>query len=260
MTRPNVLILAGHDPSGGAGLQADIESVAANGGHAATAATLLTQQDTRNVYGVQAVDDAFFARCVDTVLADMPISAIKTGVMASRAQIDKVRTICAANTTLPLVIDPVLVASGGGELAADSVGRALLDRLFPLARLVTPNAREARQLCPTAKTIDECGAQLAARGCAVLITGGDSPGDTVINRLYQTRQPVQPFEWPRLPGVFHGSGCTLASAIATRLALGEPLDTALHRAQAFVARSLSSAFSAGQGQAIPDRLHAKDED
>lgn len=255
MNRPNVLILAGHDPSGGAGLQADIESVAANGGHAATVTTLLTRQDTRNVQAVWPVDDGFFGDCIDTLSQDMDFAAIKTGVVASVAQIERIHALIEATPAIPLVIDPVLVAAGGGRLAADPVGQALRDRLFRHARVITPNATEARHLCPQSKTIDECGFQLADNGCAVLITGGDNDSPSVINRLYVTGQPVRHFEWPRLPGVFHGSGCTLASAIAARLACGAPLETALLQAQSFVADALIHAFAAGSGQAIPNRLH-----
>lgn len=258
MKRPNVLILAGHDPSGGAGLQADIESVAANGAHAATVATLLTRQDTRNVQGVWPVDDGFFADCIDTLNQDMDFAAIKTGVIASVAQIERIRALAVASPARPLVVDPVLVAAGGGRLAADPVGRALHDQLFPQACVITPNAAEAQHLCPRATTLDECGQQLAANGCAVLITGGDADSSTVINRLYIAGEPVRHFEWPRLPGIFHGSGCTLASAIAARLASGDTLETALLGAQRFVADALARAFAAGRGQAIPNRLPQRD--
>lgn len=255
MKRPNVLILAGHDPSGGAGLQADIESVAANGAHAATVTTLLTRQDTRNVQAVWPVDDVFFGDCIDTLVQDMDFAAIKTGVVASIAQIERIRALALDRPSLPLVVDPVLVAAGGGRLAADPVGRALRDRLFPHACVITPNAAEARHLCPDADSIDDCGWRLAEAGCAVLLTGGDDDSASVINRLYIAGQPLRYFEWARLPGVFHGSGCTLASAIAARLAGGDTLDTALIEAQHFVADTLAHAFAAGRGQAIPNRLY-----
>ncbi|MDA3921735.1 MAG: hydroxymethylpyrimidine/phosphomethylpyrimidine kinase [Salinisphaera sp.] len=256
MKRPNVLVLAGHDPSGGAGLQADIESIAANSGHAATVTTLLTRQDTANVHDAMPVDDAFFSACIDTLCQDMDLAAAKTGVVASAGQVERIVALSRALPDLPLVVDPVLVAAGGGRLAEDAVGVALRDQLFQHARVITPNAVEARRLCPDASSIDDCGAVLAAYGCAVLITGGDEDDRTVVNRLYRDGAPVKRFEWPRLPGIFHGSGCTLASAIAARLALDEPLDDALQNAQQFTANALASAFKAGGGQAIPNRLYA----
>lgn len=260
MKRPNVLVLAGHDPSGGAGLQADIESIAANGGHAATVATLLTQQDTVNVHGALPVDDAFFNACVDTLCRDMTLAAAKTGAVASVAQVEHIVELTTALPDLPLVVDPVLVAAGGGRLAEDSVGTALRDQLFSRASVITPNVVEARQLCPEATSLDDCGERLACYGCAVLITGGDQKddenGDAVVNRLYQADEQTQRFEWPRLPGTFHGSGCTLASAIAARLARRASLLDALTGAQRFTANALASAFAAGRGQDIPDRLHA----
>jgi len=256
MNKSNVLVLAGHDPSGGAGLQADIEAIAAQGAHAATVATLLTRQDTHDVSAVQPVADDFFCACVDTLLADMSFAAIKTGAISSSAQIERIAQLTQARPDLPLVVDPVLVAAGGGRLAADPVGQALRDRLFTRARVITPNAREARTLCPKATTLDQCGTQLAEAGCAVLITGGDENSPSVVNRLYVAGQTTREFEWARLPGVFHGSGCTLASAIAARLAQGDNLETAVETAQQYVAHTLAHAFAAGSGQAIPDRLYA----
>lgn len=253
MRPPNVLILSGHDPSGGAGLQADIEAVAANGGHAASVITALTRQDTRNVYAVSPVDDRFFAECIDTVTADMPLAAIKTGVLASRAQVETVARLAAARPELPLVIDPVLTAAGGGELAADPVGQAAREFLFRRATLITPNAGEARRLCDGEADIDRCGAALARHGCHVLITGGDENYQDVINHLYGPDGSSRTARWPRLEGRFHGSGCTLAASIATRLALGDALDQAVARGQEFTWHALKASFPAGQGQAIPNR-------
>lgn len=253
MTRPNVLILSGHDPSGGAGLQADIEAVGAQGGHGVSVITALTRQDTQNVYDVHPIDDRFFADCIDTVIADMPIAAIKTGVIASPGQVDTIAGLMTRYPGLPLVVDPVLSAAGGGELAADSVGRALRDRLFGHASLITPNAGEARRLCDGEPDIDRCGARLAGYGPQVLITGGDEDDAQVINRRYTPNGDRQLDRWPRLDGRFHGSGCTLASSIAARLANGQSLDEAITDAQEFTWHALENAFNAGQGQAIPDR-------
>ncbi|WP_423823208.1 hydroxymethylpyrimidine/phosphomethylpyrimidine kinase [Salinisphaera sp. SPP-AMP-43] len=259
MRPPNVLILSGHDPSGGAGLQADIEAVAANGGHAASVVTALTRQDTRNVYAVSPVDDTFFAECIDTVIADMPIAAIKTGVLASPTQVETVARLAAAHPELPLVVDPVLTAAGGGELAADPVGRAAREYLFPRATLITPNAGEARRLCDGETDIDRCGAALARHGCHVLITGGDEEVQDVINHLYAPEGGSRTDRWPRLAGRFHGSGCTLAASIATRLARGDALEQAVARGQDFTWQALETSFLAGQGQAIPNRWASRGE-
>lgn len=254
MTKPNILVIAGHDPSGGAGIQADIEAAAANGAHAATVITLLTCQDTTNVHGVQAVDDAFFSDCLETVVADMRFDAIKTGVIANAHQVRLIAALSERLPDVPLVVDPVLVAAGGGALADDHVGHALRDELFARATVITPNAREARALCDGEKDIERCGALLSTRTPNVLITGGDEDDAPVINRRYVDGERAQRYEWPRLDGVFHGSGCTLASTVAAHLAHGHDPDEALARAQEYTWHSLERAFNAGRGQRIPARI------
>ena len=254
MQIPNTLIIAGHDPSGGAGIQADIEAVAAAGGHAATLVTALTCQDTHDVYDVRITDPAFFEQCLSRLEADMTFAALKTGVLASTDQVEAVAGFCERYPDLPVVIDPVLVASGGGRLAEDAVGKRLRDRLIDKATLLTPNAQEARALCDGQDDLDRCGRQLAERAGHVLITGGDTDDPRVINRLFTAEGEIARYEWPRLNGMFHGSGCTLAASIAARLAAGMPLEAALSTAQADVHEMLANAFSAGSGQAIPNRL------
>ncbi|MGN8160421.1 bifunctional hydroxymethylpyrimidine kinase/phosphomethylpyrimidine kinase [Salinisphaera sp. RV14] len=254
MTRPNVLILSGHDPSGGAGLHADIEAVAAQGAHGAAVITALTRQDTRNVYGVAPVAEDFFAACIDTLLDDMPFAAIKTGVLVTAGQVRIVAELAARLPGVPLVVDPVLVAAGGGELAGDPVGRAMRDALFAQATVITPNTDEARRLCAGETDIDRCGAMLVAAGCHALITGGDDGDEAeVVNRLYTPDGEIERYTWPRLAGRFHGSGCTLAASLAARLALGESLGDAVANAQAYTGRALARSFSAGSGQSIPGR-------
>ncbi len=254
MTRPNILVLAGHDPSGGAGIQADIESAAANGAHAAPVITLLTCQDTTNVHGVQSVDSDFFRACLARVCADMTFAAIKVGVAASPEQVHIIAELARTMPDVPLVLDPVLRAAGGGQLADDRVGVALVDTLFQQSTVITPNAAEARLLCDGEADIDRCGERLSRQASAVLITGGDEDDDEVINRLYVAGRLENSYRWPRLAGTFHGSGCTLASAIAARLAAGEPLAPALEQAQAYTWHTLERAFAAGRGQLIPARF------
>ena len=257
MSKPNILVIAGHDPSGGAGIQADIEAAAANGAHAATVITLLTCQDTRNVHDVQAVEQAFFGRCLETAVADMRFGAIKTGAIANPEQVRLIAALVARLPDVPLVVDPVLVAAGGGALADDQVGLALREQLFARATVITPNAREARALCDGQTDIERCGALLSAQTANVLITGGDEHDAPVINRHYADGQRAQRYEWPRLDGVFHGSGCTLASAVAAQLAHGHDAGQALARAQEYTWHTLEQAFAAGRGQRIPARFSTR---
>lgn len=253
-TPPIVLCLSGHDPSGGAGLHADIEAVAAQGAHALGVITALTCQDTRDVRRVKAVAPALIAEQLELLLADCRIDAIKIGLLGDA---DQVPAICSAigRCAVPVVLDPVLRAGGGGTLAGAATVQALIERLLPLATVATPNAAEARRLAPGAADTAACAEDLLRRGCRnLLITGGDEPTPDVVNGWYRADAPPQLFRWPRLPGGFHGAGCTLAAALAARLALGENLATALQQAQAYVHGCLEQALRIGQGRAIPNRV------
>lgn len=250
---PNVLVLSGHDPSGGAGLQADIEAIAALGAHPAVVITALTRQDSGNAYEVWPEPGERFASVLATLEADMEFAAVKVGLVGSVEQIDCIATYALAHPGAALVVDPVLRAGGGGALASDPVARALRERLFRHAAVLTPNAAEARSLCPGLTDIDRCGALLSRLAGHVLITGGDEPGAQVVNRLYADGEPVRRFSWPRLPHRFHGSGCTLAAALAARLALGDDVAAAAEGAQHYVHACLESGFAPGGGQHIPQR-------
>lgn len=256
MTRPTILVCAGHDPSGGAGIQADIEAIGANGAHAATAVTALTVQDTRDVTEAIPVDPGVFQRAVDTVCADLAIAAIKTGVLANAAQVDHVAALKRRHPRVPLVVDPVLAAAGGGRLTDDSVGQALVEHLIPLADLITPNLGEARRLTGTDHDAENCARALARLGPDALVTGGDGEGPDAISTLATRDSEIARYVTHRLAdGPFHGSGCTLASAIAARLAHGDTVTTAIDRASAYVHACLKSAYTPGHGQMIPDRVN-----
>ena len=248
-----MLCLSGHDPTGGAGLQADIESIAALGGPALGAITAHTVQDTTNVRRVVAADPSLLAAQCELLLEDFTIGAVKVGLLADAAQCAAIAGI-AQRAGAPLVLDPVLRAGGGAELAGEPLIVAMRERLFPLAEVAMPNAAEARRL--TGHTdLDRCGAELLAQGCRnVLITGGDEPGDVVVNHWYARERPVRRYAWPRLPARYHGAGCTLASAVAALLAAGLPLAQALEDAQAYAQRALAGARALGAGRLIPRRI------
>lgn len=251
---PNVLCLSGHDPSGGAGMQADIEAVAAQGAHAAGVLTALTRQDTRNAYAVTPIAADEFSAEIDTLLADMSFDAFKVGLVATPDQVAVITELAGAHPDTPLVVDPVLRAGGGATLADDPVAEALSRRLFDRATLLTPNAAEARLLCPDAADLNTCGRRLAQTAGWVLVTGGDEPGERVCNTLFNVRGVVERFEWPRLPYHYHGSGCTLAAALAARLALGEDVPAAVAAAQDYTWHCLERSFAPGRGQHVPDRF------
>lgn len=253
-TVPVVLIIAGHDPSGGAGIQADIEAVISQGVHAATAITALTVQDTRNVHSFQAVEPAFVVEQARAVLNDMPVAAIKIGMLANVAMVHAVAALLRQSPRIPVVLDPVLVAGGGGSLADNRVAQAMIDELIPLATILTPNAHEARVLSGGVEQPDERGKILAALGSEfVLMKGGDEPGSQVINWLYGVNPPRR-FVFDRIEGRFHGSGCTLAAAIAGLLAQGSDMVNAVHEAQVYTQQTLLYSAAIGKGQLIPHRL------
>jgi hydroxymethylpyrimidine/phosphomethylpyrimidine kinase len=252
-TPPRVLCLSGWDPSGGAGLQADIETVAVLGGHALGLVSTLTVQDTRNVKRVQAVESALLIDQLRCLLADCPPQALKFGLLGGAQQIAAVAAILEP-LHLPAVCDPVLRAGGGHDFASADLMPALRQKIFPWMTLLTPNAAEARRLVPEAATLAECAQQLLGDGCDnVLITGGDEPGSDVVNTWYRAGMAAVEFRWPRLPETFHGAGCTLAAAIACRLAAGDEIGVALTSAQRWTQATLSQAFAVGRGRRIPRR-------
>jgi len=254
--RPRILCLSGLDPSGGAGLQADIETIAALGGHAFGLVSALTVQDSRNVQCVQAVEAVLLAEQLRCLLADTTPQALKFGLLGSAAQLEVVEAAL-AQLRLPSVCDPVLRAGGGAEFDSSLFIPELRRKLLPWMTVITPNAAEARRLAPTAASLADCARSLLDDGCEhVLITGGDEPGPTVVNTWYSATAAPAEFHWPRLPETFHGAGCTLAAAIACHLACGADIGLALESAQRWTQGALAQAFAVGRGRRIPWRRAA----
>jgi hydroxymethylpyrimidine/phosphomethylpyrimidine kinase len=248
-----VLIVAGSDSGGGAGIQADIKTVTMLGGYAATAIAALTVQNTLGVSDVHAVPPAFVQAQMRAVLDDIGADVIKTGMLGSAALVEAVCEVIEAHAPeTPLVVDPVMVAKGGARLLDESALGAVRDRLLPLAALVTPNTPELEAL--TGREIGDEAAALAAgrrlveQGVrAVLVKGGHLPGDEVVDWLL-TRAAEHRFASPRQATRHtHGTGCTLASAIACRLALGDALVDAVPAARAYVQSAMRAAPGLGQG-------------
>ncbi len=251
-----VLCLSGHDPSGGAGIQADIEAIAAQGCHAATVVTCLTLQDTRNVQELIPVSRELFIRQVRLICQDYAIAAIKIGLLGSpaiaQAVAELLDELSGKGSSVPVVLDPVLAAGGGAELSQQQL-LTEINQLLPRISLLTPNRQEARRLAGTEHIADAANRILAAGCRAVLVTGADESDEhTVVNQLYQPYQNHQ-WQYPKLAGEYHGSGCTLAAGIAARLALGEPLQQALTVAQDYTLQTLRQATNPGHGQSIPRR-------
>lgn len=256
-----VLIVAGSDSGGGAGIQADIKAVTALDGFAATAVTALTAQNTLGVHGVMPVDPAFIVRQIEVVVSDIGADAIKTGMLHDVATIEAVAdALRRLAPRAPLVVDPVMVAKGGHRLLREEAERTLRTRLLPLAAVATPNLPEAEALVgfPVA---DEAAMRRAAETLAgfgaraVLVKGGHLAGERIVDLLWHEGR-IERFEDARIATAHtHGTGCTLASALATGLAQGLSMSDAVRRARAYVRRAIEGAPGYGAGHGPLDHAH-----
>lgn len=252
---PVVLVLAGLDPTGGAGLQADIEAIASMGSRAAPVITAITVQDTADVMGYTPLSAALVIQQARAVLEDVPVAAIKIGMAGSVEIIEAIHTLLTDYPELPVVLDPVLRAGGGGSLSDEAATAAMKTLLFPHATIVTPNTHEARALAPEADTLDACGMALLAHGVRMaLITGGDENTAKVVNALYGNNRALERYQWERLDGSYHGSGCTLSAALAGLIAQGDEPSTAIYKAQEYTWQTLKHGYRIGMGQAVPHRF------
>jgi hydroxymethylpyrimidine/phosphomethylpyrimidine kinase len=254
MTPPVVLTFAASDPTSGAGLQADLLTIAALDCHPLSVVTALTAQDSVGVARMQSVESAWVSEQARRVLADIAVAAFKAGVLGSAQNARALSEIVAAHGAVPLVVDPVLASGRGDTLADERTLAALREFVLPRTTVLTPNSSEARRLAG-AHDLRECARALVELGCRyVLITGTHEAGAEVVNTLYDASGVVREDRWRRLPHEYHGSGCTLASAIAAHLARGLDVAAAVREAQRFTWQALEAAFAAGRGQWLPNRF------
>jgi len=256
MKRACVLVFAGSDPSGGAGIQADIAAISAQGAHPLSVITVLTAQDNDRVFSVQPVSVDLLQQQAQPLIDKFVISAVKIGIVGSRANAEAIAEFIGMlrlqQAELPVVLDPVLASGHGDALAAEDAISAIAP-LMELATIVTPNLPEAVALSRGDRRADTQAEILLKQGCRhVLIKGGHGSDAKVTNRWF-TENESKSWSWPRLPGSFQGSGCTLASALAAQLALGKSMVVALESAQAYCQQALAQAYSIADGQSIPDR-------
>lgn len=256
---PAVLAFSASDPTGGAGIQADLLTIASLGGHPLSVLTALTAQDTRGVDALLAVEPAWITRQARMLLDDIPVAAFKIGVLGSARNAAAVAAILAKHPRTPVVLDPVLASGRGDPLADDETVQALRSVLLPLTTVLTPNSLEARRLALAAPDagLADCARALTGLGCNyVLVTGTHEPGAQVVNTLYGAAGVLREDRWPRLAGDYHGSGCTLASAVAAFLARGLGIENAVQEAQAYTWKALAAGFRPGRGQHLPNRFFA----
>ncbi len=253
-----VLIIAGSDSGGGAGIQADIKTASALGAYAATAITALTAQNTMKVERVEAVSPDMVVAQIRAVLSDIGADAIKIGMLHSEPIIRAVvRTLEEVSTSLPIVLDPVMVSTSGDVLLDADAIEVMTEQLFPIAALITPNLPEALKLTGTPVTDPHESAEmlLSMGPSAVLLKGGHGPGDHIADVL-ATPEETHVFEDVKIDTVHtHGTGCTLATAIAVHLAEGLDLKDAVGRARGYLRRAIETAPGFGAGHGPINHLH-----
>lgn len=259
--RAKVLTIAGSDPSGGAGIQADLRTITVHGAYGLSVITALTAQTPARVQGIFTVPADFVRSQLEAVLDKVGVDAIKTGMLGSPEIVTTVAEVLDARPGTSLVVDPVMVATAGGVLLEEEALDVLLKRLLPLARVITPNRPEIEKL--TGLTVEDlnsakhaCRRLYAVTGSPVLLKGGHSTGQKLVDLLFEGSR-FQTWSHTRLggaEGTFHGTGCTLSAAIATRLAQGMDLVKAIDKSIAFLQKALRNAFSLDEGPPVPDVL------
>lgn len=261
---PTVLVFAGLDPGGGAGLQADIETLLQHGVHALPIATALTAQDTHNLHALWPVEPAILQQQVETITDDITPDAIKIGLLGSTeatevivATIDVLRK---HNPALAVILDPVFASGAGRPTIDPALLRLIKEQLLPRATVITPNQNELLQLESSQPDLASNSETLSNNIDAwCLVTGGDTNSDQVNNQLYHQGALRRRWQWPRIEGQFHGTGCSLASAITANLVLedehsADSIERAIDKAQRYSQQSIRQAFAIGHGQSIPQRL------
>jgi hydroxymethylpyrimidine/phosphomethylpyrimidine kinase len=219
--------------------------------------TCITVQDSCKLSALTPLPETGIIDQAEAVLADCRVAAIKLGLLGHSTVASALGQLLRDHPDIPVVLDPVLATGAGQDLASQSLLEVILEQLLPLCTLITPNSLEARRLCRADLPLAEAARRLLSTGLeAVLITGTHEDTERVSNHLYHRTGLYKASDWDRLPGEYHGSGCTLAAAIAARLAGGMHLPEAVQQGLAFTWKSLQKGFRSGRCQAIPDRLFA----
>lgn len=259
---PKVMTFSATDPTGGAGLQADVLTLASMYCHPISVSTAISIQDTKGVESLIALDSQQVKEQALTALNDIDVAVFKIGLLGSVDNIKTVSDILSLYPDKPVIIDPIITSGRGDILMNDVMKQEMINLLFPKATLITPNSIEAKKLvCKENENIQDLSIQETVRrlfnlGCEnILITGGHEQTKSVINTLYMNDGDIVPFETERFFGQYHGSGCTLSAAVAGFCAQEYPLREAVYEAVSFTSLALKNAFKIGNGQLIPDRFH-----
>ena len=252
--KPLVLILAGHDPSGGAGIQADIETVTSLGAAATSIITSVTTQNTQTFSKHLPQQQHDFIEQIQLIFDDMQINACKIGAIGHPSLASAIHEMLRSRN-LPVVLDPVLQSTTGHDFADGDLRQLICSTLLPMTTLITPNRTEAMHLTGEHETA-LAAKKLLAQGCQyVLVTDAEETKSKIVNHLYAKDNTCQTFAWERLAGNYHGSGCTLSSAIAALLAQDIDILTAVEQAQHYTWNTLKHGIQLGKGQLHPDRFY-----
>lgn len=252
---PVVMAFSASDSCGGAGIQADIEALGSMGCHCTPIITAITAQDTNNVKAVSVTDDELVKLQARTVLQDMSVDVFKIGAMGSIENVKAIHQILTEYPDIPVVLDPALKMGMSGYEVDDHTLEAIIALIVPELTMLSVNAAEAKMMAPEADTLEACAQELMSYGAEyVLISGAEKQPNKTTNTLYGNYRQLQQFDWKKLKSKYHGSGCTLASAIAGLLAQGLEPFSAAHQAQEYTFESLMHGYRIGMGQHLPNRL------
>lgn len=252
---PVVLVIAGNDPSGGAGLAADIEAIISQGCHVLPILSCIIVQNTCEVVTLETVHPDLLLQQARVVLEDLPVDAIKIGLLGSEENVEAVHELVTDYADIPVILDPIVNAGSGDALCDQATVEAMIELLIPYTTVLTPNSNEARLLIPGADSATAAVPALLETGCEwILLTGTHVNTESVINRLYSQNEETEEFSWPRLPHTYHGSGCTLSSALAGLVARGLNIPEAAAQAQDYTWHALQNGYRLGMGQLHPNRL------
>ncbi|MCP4433086.1 MAG: hydroxymethylpyrimidine/phosphomethylpyrimidine kinase [Gammaproteobacteria bacterium] len=253
---PTVLSFNYHDSTAASGVTADVEAIASQGCHANTVITCLSVQDSQSVSSLIPVDDDIIVQSARAVLEDNPVAAIKIGLIGSEEGVEAIHEILLDYPKIPVVFNPMLVASNGMELAEDVVIESIRELLVPVTSLLTLNSLEAAMLFPEADNQSAMMQGLMDAGCDhILLSGRREASETVMNSLYHNLRVIEQYEWPRLSGEYYGAGCTLSASLAALLAVGLDIIEASGEAQNYCWQSLKNSARFGMGQFQPSRFY-----
>ncbi len=253
---PVIISLSSHDPTGSSGIQADIETAASLGCHCTPIITAICANDTQSLKDIMATETGFLIAQTRAILEDMPVKAIKIGMLATVENVEAIHAILCDYPDIPVILDPVIAEFNNELFNTPGIIRATQALLLPRTTIATPDSVEAQQFAKQADTVDACAHEILETGCDyVLLTGSVRTSEHYGNTLYTDRRIIRHYDWPRLKMISHGAGATLSASIAAYIAHGIRLEEAVKQAQQFTWDALSASRRLGMGREVPNRMH-----